>query len=151
MGVYPENLNSRVFSSIAPTGTFATSTPHLRMIANTGEIVEAAVGWNRGIRPGPDPDCGHRIHGATPTLVPLDGPMVDNEWTTQLNYLANRDGHIAVAFEYGQWVTAPVRQGLNTVFVRVIGSGNTLRISSLAPGLEVCVGSGPVGVAYHDN
>jgi hypothetical protein len=41
--------------------------------------------------------------------------------------------------------------GLNTVFVRLVGSGSALRIVSRTPGLDVCVGSGPVGVASYDN
>jgi hypothetical protein len=77
--------------------------------------------------------------------------MLEHEWTAQLNYLANRDGRIAIAFEHGETVEAPVRQGLNTVFVRLVGSGSALRIVSRTPGLDVCVGSGPVGVASYDN
>ncbi|WP_378737468.1 hypothetical protein [Nocardia brasiliensis] len=148
---YPQNLASRVLSPIAAPGTFADSTPHLRMITDTGAIVEAQVWWNRRIIPAPDPHCGYRIHGGDPVPIDLDGPMFEHEWTAQLNYLANRDGQLAVAFEHGKTVTAPVRQGLNTVFVRLVGSGSTLRIASRTEGLVVCVGSGPVGVASYDN
>lgn len=148
---YPQNSTSRVLSPVAPPGTFADSTPHLRMITDTGEIVEAKVWWNRRINPGPEPDCGYRFHGGEPVRLILDGPMLEHEWTAQLNYLANRDGRIAIAFEHGETVEAPVRQGLNTVFVRLVGSGSALRIVSRTPGLDVCVGSGPVGVASYDN
>ncbi|WP_406273444.1 hypothetical protein [Nocardia sp. NBC_00881] len=148
---YPQNLTSRVLAPIAAPGTFADSTPHLRMITDTGEIVDAAVWWNRSIRAGPEPDCGYRIHGAEPVYLPLDGPMLEHEWTVQLNYLANRDGQITVAFEHGAAVAAPVRKGLNTVFVRVAGDGSALRINSRTTGLDLCVGVGPVGVASYDN
>ncbi|WP_228001195.1 hypothetical protein [Nocardia australiensis] len=148
---YPQNLTSRVLAPITPRGTFADSTPHLRMITDTGEIVEAAVWWNRSIRPGPDPDCGYRIDRAQPIDVPLDGPMLEHEWTAQLNYLASRDGEITVSFEHGEPVVAPVQQGLNTVFVRVVGSGSALRIGAHTPGLDICLGVGPVGVASYDN
>lgn len=148
---YPQNLASQVFSPITAPGTFADSTPHLRMITDTGAIVEAQVWWNRRIIPAPDPHCGYRIHGGDPVPIDLDGPMFEHEWTAQLNYLANRDGQLAVAFEHGKTVAAPVRQGLNTVFVRLVGSGSALRISSRTEGLVVCIGSGPVGVASYDN
>ncbi|MEU4343731.1 hypothetical protein AB0H00_21085 [Nocardia sp. NPDC023852] len=148
---YPQNLTSRVLASVAAPGTFADSTPRLRMITDTGEIVDAAVWWNRSIRAGPEPDCGYRIHGAEPVYLSLDGPMLEHEWTVQLNYLANRDGQITVAFEHGAAVTAPVRKGLNTVFVRVAGDGSALRINSRTTGLDLCVGVGPVGVASYDN
>jgi hypothetical protein len=148
---YPQNLTSRTLTPIAPPGTFADSTPHLRMITDTGEIVEAAVWWNRSIRQGPEPDCGYRIHGGEPVELRLDGPMLEHEWTVQLNYLASRDGRIFVAFEHGAAVTASVRKGLNTVYVRAVGSGSAIRIASHTTGLDMCVGVGPVGVASYDN
>ncbi|MGO4614605.1 hypothetical protein AB4305_06085 [Nocardia sp. 2YAB30] len=148
---YPQNLTSRVLAPIAAPGVFADSTPRLRMITDTGEIVDAAVWWNRSIRPGPEPDCGYRIHNAEPVHLPLDGPTLEHEWTAQLNYLANRDGQITVAFEHGAAVAAPVRKGLNTVFVRIVGDGSALRITSRTSGLDLCVGVGPVGVASYDN
>ncbi|MEV6278662.1 hypothetical protein [Nocardia sp. NPDC051832] len=149
--VYPQNLASQALAAIAPAGTFAESTPHLRMITDSGSIVDAAVWWNRSILPGPEPNCGYRIHGALPVSLPLDGPMLEHEWTAQLNYLANRDGWITLAFEHGKPVSAPVRQGLNTVFVRAVGSGRELRITTGAPDLTLCVGVGPIGVASYDN
>jgi hypothetical protein len=121
------------------------------MITDNGEIVEAAVWWNRIILPGPEPGCGYRIEGTTPARLLLDGPMLANKWTAQLNYLASRDGRITVALEQGEAVTAPVRKGPNTVFVRLIGSGSALRITTATPGLNLCVGVGPVGVASYDN
>ncbi|MGK8490489.1 hypothetical protein [Nocardia asiatica] len=148
---YPQNLTRNVLAPVAAPGTFADSTPHLRMITDQGEIVEAAVWWNRIILPGPEPGCGHRIRGAVAARLPLDGPMIANKWTAQLNYLASRDGRISVALEQGQAVSAPVRKGPNTVFVRVVGSGSALRVVPETPGLDLCVGVGPVGVASYDN
>ncbi|MFE9322847.1 hypothetical protein ACIHDR_22595 [Nocardia sp. NPDC052278] len=148
---YPQNLTSRVLAPLAKPTTFADSTPRLRMITDSGEIVEAAVWWNRSILPGPEDGCGYRIRGPQPSDIALDGPMLEHEWTVQLNYLANEDGRITVSFEHGEPVGAPVRKGLNTVYVRVVGSGSMLRISPRTPGLDVCLGVGPVGVASYDN
>ncbi|WP_280468280.1 hypothetical protein [Nocardia cyriacigeorgica] len=148
---YPQNLASRVLSPIAGQGAFADSTPRLRMITDTGDIVDAQVWWNRSIRPGPQPGCGYRVQGEHPVRLLLDGPMLAHEWTVQLNYLAGRDGRITLAFEHGDAVTVPVRKGLHTVFVRVVGSGSALRIATETQGLDMCVGSGPVGVASYDN
>lgn len=148
---YPQNLTSSVLAPVAAPGTFAVSTPHLRMITDDGAIVDAAVWWNRSILPGPEPGCGYRVDGARSTLLRLDGPMLANKWTAQLNYVASRDGRVSVAMEHGEAVSAPVRKGLNTVFVRLVGSGSALRISADTPGLDLCVGVGPVGVASYDN
>ncbi|MBO0855362.1 MAG: hypothetical protein J2P18_16545 [Nocardia sp.] len=145
--VHPGNLISSVLAPIAPPGAFATSTPRLRMITDDGRIVDASVWWNRRILAGPEPGCGYRIDGARVVALWLDGPMLAHGWTAQLNYFADRDGRITVSMEHGDAVTVPVRGGANTVFVHLVGSGQVLRIGSHTPGLNLCVGVGPVGVA----
>ncbi|MCX0272059.1 hypothetical protein NLM24_15355 [Nocardia zapadnayensis] len=146
---YPENEASRVLSSIAPPGAFAAATDRLRMITDSGEFADARVWWNRGIPPGPEPGCGYRIGGDLPVRVPLDGPMIAHEWTAQLNYFADRDATLTVGLERGDRVEAPVRAGLNTVYVRIVGSGSALIIRNGTPGSVVCLGTGPVGVASY--
>lgn len=147
---YPENEAGRVLSSIAPPGAFAAATDHLRMITDSGELADARVWWNRGIRPGPEPGCGYRMTGADLSVrVPLDGPMLAHEWTAQLNYFADRDATLTVGLERGDRVEAPVRAGLNTVYVRIVGSGSALIIRNMTPGTVVCLGTGPVGVASY--
>lgn len=148
---YPQNLVSRVLAPVAPPGTFAESTPELRMITDSGHIVDAQVWWNRAIRPGPEPTCGYRVDSELPTRLDLDGPMLAHEWTAQLNYAASRDGHITVGFVQGEPVTVPVHEGVNTVYVRLAGSGSALQVRSQTPGMNVCIGTGPVGVASYDN
>ncbi|MEU4315829.1 hypothetical protein [Nocardia sp. NPDC024068] len=147
---YPDNEASRVLSPVTPPGAFAEATGHLRMITDTGEFAEARVWWNRGIEPGPDPGCGYRIAGGAPVRLALDGPMIAHEWTAQLNYFADRDGEIAVGFDSGHKAAVPLRAGLNTVYVRIAGSGSALLVQSRTPGLQVCIGTGPVGVASHE-
>ncbi|MFF0499233.1 hypothetical protein ACFYU5_22715 [Nocardia aobensis] len=144
---YPQNLVAQVLGPIAPDGAFGTSTPHLRMITDDGKLVDASVWWNRRILAGPEPGCGYRIDGSDPVALWLDGPMIEHGWTAQINYFANRDGRLTVAMEHGETVVAPVRAGVHTVFVHVVGSGEVLRIGSRTSGLDVCVGVGPVGVA----
>ncbi|MGW0181006.1 hypothetical protein [Nocardia sp. NPDC003345] len=147
---YPDNEASRVLSPVAPPGAFAEATGELRMITDTGEFAPARVWWNRGILPGPDPGCGYRITGGTPVRLALDGPMIAHEWTVQLNYFADRDGEVAVGFDSGRKAAVPVRAGLNTVYARIVGSGSALLVQSRTPGLQACIGTGPVGVASHD-
>lgn len=66
-----------------------------------------------------------------------------------MNYNAERDGRIAVSFEGETETIADVRAGLNTVYVRLLGGGDTLRIRSLDERQSLCIGAGPVGVAAH--
>ncbi|TDP27892.1 hypothetical protein [Nocardia ignorata] len=142
---FPQNMTDHVLAPIATSTTFAAATPRLRMITDTGEIVDAHVWWNRAITPGPEPQCGHRVREST--SIPLDGPMQIRDWTAQINYLADRDGRIAVSFEGDTETVAEVRQGLNTVYVRLLGGGDALRVRPLEPEQSLCVGVGPVGVA----
>ncbi|WP_337588422.1 hypothetical protein [Nocardia nova] len=144
---HPQNLISQVLGPIAPPGAFGVATPELRMFTDEGKLVDATVWWNRRILAGPEPGCGYRIDGTEPVALWLDGPMIEHGWTAQINYFANRDGRITVALEHGDPVVAPVRAGVHTVFVHVVGSGEVLRIGSRTSGLDVCVGVGPVGVA----
>nr|WP_228537870.1 hypothetical protein [Nocardia sp. XZ_19_231] len=146
---FPENMTDRVFAPIATPTTFALSTPRLRMITDEGDIVDAQVWWNRAIVTGPEPRCGHRVRGTAAANLPLDGPMQIRDWTAQLNYNADRDGRIALSFEGETETIADVRAGLNTVYVRLLGGGDTLRIRSLDERQSLCVGAGPVGVAAY--
>ncbi|MGW5456820.1 hypothetical protein [Nocardia sp. NPDC003979] len=142
---FPQNMTDHVLAPIATSTTFAAATPRLRMITDTGEIVDAHVWWNRAITPGPEPQCGHRVRGST--SIPLDGPMQIRDWTAQINYFADRDGRIAVSFDGDTETVADVRKGLNTVYVRLLGGGDALRIRPLELEQSLCIGVGPVGVA----
>ncbi|MGW6729712.1 hypothetical protein ACWF9G_27750 [Nocardia sp. NPDC055029] len=147
---FPQNMTDQVFASLAGPGTFARSTPHLRMFTDDGDLVDAQVWWNRSIVSAPEPGCGYRVAGGAAVRLPLDGPMQIREWTAQLNYLADQDGSIAVSFEGGAETVAEVRAGLHPVYLRMLGGGSALRVRALTPGAELCFGAGPVGVVAHD-
>ncbi|GEM34350.1 hypothetical protein NN3_53570 [Nocardia neocaledoniensis NBRC 108232] len=146
---FPQNMTDHVFAPLAGPGTFARSTSHLRMFTDDGELVDAQVWWNRSTVPGPEPGCGYRVPGGSAVRLPLDGPMQTREWTAQLNYLSDRDGTIAVSFEGGAETVAEVRAGLHPVYLRMLGGGSALRVRVLTPGIELCLGTGPVGVVAH--
>ena len=46
----------------------------------------------------------------------------------------------------GESAEVPVRRGSNTVYVRLQGAGHVLEISGATADMELCVGSGVVGV-----
>ncbi|WP_280298596.1 hypothetical protein [Nocardia neocaledoniensis] len=146
---FPQNMTDHVFAPLAGPGTFARSTSHLRMFTDDGELVDAQVWWNRSTVPGPEPGCGYRVPGGSAVRLPLDGPMQTREWTAQLNYLSDRDGTIAVSFEGGAETVAEVRAGLHPVYLRMLGGGSALRVRVLTPDIELCLGTGPVGVVAH--
>ncbi|MGZ4616138.1 MAG: hypothetical protein ACXV4A_11295 [Actinomycetes bacterium] len=142
----PNNLAAQVFSPLRDRPRFSRVTPVLRLIDDSGHVVDARVEPGRTIRQGPVPRCGFRVTGRDATVLPLDGPLFDWEWTVQLNYLSDRDGSLAVAIGSGRPVRTPVVRGLHQVFIRASGGGTALRVTSRTPGLTACIGSGPVGL-----
>ncbi|QNG20882.1 hypothetical protein G4H71_09325 [Rhodococcus triatomae] len=142
---YPHNKLSTMLAPFRERGEFADSTTELRLLDGEGHLVDAEVLWTRGIEEGTAPGCGHRIEGSEWTTVPLNGPLVGWEWVAQLNYLVGDDGEIEVSLAEGDPVRVPVTAGLGTVYVKLIGGGDSLRIRPVTPGLTLCLASGPVG------
>ncbi len=77
--------------------------------------------------------------------MPLDGPLLPSEWTTELNYLANTDGSMTLALNEGPETRVPVHPGLNRVYVRLSGAGDAITVRAQTAALSVCLASGPVG------
>ncbi|WP_082684060.1 MULTISPECIES: hypothetical protein [unclassified Mycobacterium] len=143
--VGPENRASHMFALLPHRPEFATATPELRMLDNTGRVVDGKVTWVRSIAPGPAPGCGYLVQPDAPVRMPLDGPLLPADWTAEINYLANSDGSMMMSLSEGQEVKVPVRPGLNRVFVRLPGAGDAIEVRANTAALSVCIASGPVG------
>lgn len=142
---YPENLASHMFALAAPRPEFASATTDLRMFDRAGKLVDAKVTWVRTITEGPAPQCGFLVQPDEPVVMPLDGPLLPADWTTEINYLANSDGSLTMALAEGPEVKVPVRPGLNRVFVRLPGAGQSITVRANTAALSVCISPGPVG------
>lgn len=141
----PENLASHMFALASPRPEFASATTDLRMFDRTGTLVPAKVTWVRTIVEGPAPKCGFLVQPDEPAVMPLDGPLLPADWTAEINYLANSDGSLTMALAEGPEVKVPVRPGLNRVFVRLPGAGQSISVSANTAALSVCISPGPVG------
>ncbi|OCB13219.1 hypothetical protein A5717_15035 [Mycolicibacterium porcinum] len=141
----PENLASHMFALASPRPEFASATTDLRMFDRTGKLVDAKVTWVRTIVEGPAPKCGFLVQPDEPVVMPLDGPLLPADWTTEINYLANSDGSLTMALAEGPEVKVPVRPGLNRVFVRLPGAGQSISVQANTAALSVCISPGPVG------
>ncbi|MBB3038706.1 hypothetical protein [Hoyosella altamirensis] len=150
---FPQNMASRVLAPLDDRVQFGPVVSELRMVDDRGRLVAAEVWWNRAIPQGPDPECGYRISPAAPVAVPLGGGMFEHGWTAQLNYFSNAPGELTVAFDSiageRSAVSVPIEEGLNTAYVRLVGGAESLLFTTPTPGIEICLGSGPVGVAAH--
>ena len=143
--VGPQNLASHMFALITDRPDFARYTDRLRMLDNTGRIVDAKVTWTRRIMPGPQPQCGYFTQPDTPVRMPLDGPLLPAEWTAEINYLANTEGTMLVSLPVGPETRVAVKPGLNRVFVRLSGAGDVITVKAATAAMALCVASGPVG------
>lgn len=141
--VRPENLLSHMFALVRPRPEIGSTTTQLRMLDRYGHLLDAQVTWVRALTEGPVPGCGYLVQ-STQTL-PLTGPLLPADWIVELNYLANTEGAVWASFTNGPSVKVPVRPGLNRVFIRLPGSGNSLTLQPITQALSLCVAVGPVG------
>lgn len=143
--VWPENLASHLFALLPERPEFASATTDLQVLDNTGELVAAQVTWVRAIVPGPMPRCGYFAQPDVPAQLMLDGPLLPEDWTVEINYLANVDGSMTLSLTEGPETKMPVRPGLNRVYVRLPGAGDAITARAETASLSVCIASGPVG------
>ncbi|ORB32090.1 hypothetical protein [Mycolicibacterium parafortuitum] len=148
---WPENLTSHMFALLRDRPEFSSATTELRMLDSAGRLTDAQVTWVRSIRPGPDERCGYLVQPDFPVRMPLDGPLLPADWTAEINYLGNSEGSITLSLSEGDEVKVPVHPGLNRVFVRLPGAGDTITVSANTAALSVCVAAGPVGFVAPKN
>ena len=141
----PENLASHMFALLPQRPEFSATTTDLRVLDSTGNLREALVTWVRSIAPGPIPDCGYLVQTDADVTMPLDGPLLPADWTAEINYLANSEGSLTMSLAEGAPVKVPTHPGLNRVFVRLSGAGDSITVSANTAALSVCIASGPVG------
>ncbi|MFA4084755.1 hypothetical protein ONA92_23950 [Mycobacteroides salmoniphilum] len=141
--VRPENLLSHMFALVRPRPEIGSTTTQLRMLDRYGHLLDAQVTWVRALTEGPVPGCGYLVQSMQ--TMPLSGPLLPADWIVELNYLANTEGAVWASFTNGPRVKVPVRPGLNRVFIRLPGSGNSLTLQPITQSLSLCVAVGPVG------
>ena len=134
-----------MFALLPDRPEFAGATSELRMLDVSGRVVDAKVTWVRSIVPGPEAQCGYLVQPDFPVSMRLDGPLLPADWTAEVNYLANSDGSITMSLSDGTETKVPVKPGLNRVFVRLSGAGDTIKVRANTAALSVCLASGPVG------
>ena len=143
--VGPQSLASHLFALITNRPDFAGATDRLRVLNSAGEVVGADVTWVRTITPGPRPQCGYFVAADEPVRMELDGPLLPAEWTAEMNYLANTDGSVVFSLPVGPETRVAVKPGLNRVYVRLSGAGESITARAATAALTVCLAAGPVG------
>ncbi|MBB4137784.1 hypothetical protein [Gordonia humi] len=140
---YPNNQISRIFARLPERPDFGSHTDDLVVLDPNGKAVPGAVTRDRTISESAG-SC--RRPGITGTQrLPLDGPLIEIQWTVQLSYCADRDGEIELRLEGGAPLRVPVTSGLHFVYAQLIGHGDALQIRPVTPGLRLHTGEGRVG------
>ena len=102
----------------------------------------------RGVanQPGPDRNCGYRIHDSTVT-VPLRSAALAGTWVLRMGYLS--DGEADLQLTAGDTTqTVPVTKGLNSAYLLVPGGIGSIVIRSTNPEVHVCTDEITVGFPY---
>lgn len=143
---YPGNLVSRVFSPLDDRPPVRAWTDDLRVLDDEGDLRPARVEPGVSVIEGAVPGCGWSIAAGDGTAVDFSEDIIGWEWTAEVRYVADRDGTVVVELPLrGVPVRAPVQQGSNTLYLRLIGGGDALRITTVTTGLELCVNGGAMG------
>lgn len=143
----PYHLASWVFAPLADRPPIGSSTSRLLLLDDRGRLVPGVV-QGRTARNGPDGGCGWRLSSAEPTVIPLDGPLYEWDWTLRVGYLASRPATGTVRVGFGRTYEVPYRPGLNELFVNANGGGQDVSLRLDDPAGEVCVGDVTVGLAH---
>ncbi|GAA1898252.1 hypothetical protein [Williamsia serinedens] len=143
---YPDNQISRVFAGLEHRPRFGDWTDRLLVLDPGGRRADGAVTRARAFAAGSGTCARPEVTG--PTAIPLDGPLIRWRWTVAVGYCATGDGRIEVRIGDSAPVTVPVRSGLHPLYVQARGSGDTVSVRPLTPGLGVHFSAGQVGEVY---
>ncbi|WP_309650629.1 hypothetical protein [Nocardioides sp.] len=133
----PDNTVRTLAMLASPLASFPSSSPRLAMAADDGTLRQVLIRLGVRSRPGPEADCGWRID-EDGLDVPLAGRAFEWQWWIRIGYLSSTDSPVVVSA--GDTVLeTEVVAGLNTLYARVDGSFDDIRIDGLAPGATMCV------------
>ncbi len=143
---YPDNQISRVFAGLDDRPRFGDWTDRLVVLDPQGRRTDGAVTRARAFAAGSGTCARPEVTG--PTAIPLDGPLIRWRWTVAVGYCSTTDGRMEVRIGDSAPVIVPVRSGLHPLYVQARGSGDTLSVRPLTPGLGVHFSAGQVGEVY---
>lgn len=147
--VGPAHQLSGLLAGVPGTPEFGAWTRDPLLVDAGGGLHPAEVAWGRTTVEGPERGCGWRLPPGG-VRIPLDGPLMERDWVLRLNTFAGAPATVSVQLDSGAAVDVPLRPGLDSVFVRLVGGGEGVTVGAAtgadAAPADVCLGSGPVGV-----
>jgi hypothetical protein len=139
----PDNSVRRVTVLISDQVSFPNVSPSLVVVGNDGRLETANIGPGVDSRRGPVPSCGWLV-GSTGATIPLRGRAFEWVWWLRIGYLSSQSSPVTVSAGDTRTTTV-VQQGSNSLYVKVSGTFDDVRIDGLDPGTSVCVDTIEVG------
>jgi hypothetical protein len=140
----PLNRTERLLPLLVDNVHFPSSTSSLVVLDESGTPFLAEVEDTVESRTGPVPGCGWQLPGGGTRTIPLDADVFDFGWWLQVDYLASADDVMMVrAGESEEEVQ--VSRGLNSAFVHVDSSFDSVELSGTRPDTTICVDTVVVG------
>jgi hypothetical protein len=133
---YPENSYSHIFRNIrAQTSYPDHSVDHLFVLDDQGRLTEALIPPTRTMVGGAG--CGY-VLGASPTDIPLDGPVVGGGWWIRMEYGAPHAFRVRIGLgETTRTMNLPA--GDHAAYFKADGSYNSVVVQNSRRGSDACV------------
>ncbi|KRF17350.1 hypothetical protein ASG90_08645 [Nocardioides sp. Soil797] len=141
---FPYNSTRRFLPLISDEFRFPDATGQLVVLDDGGHLRKALIRTGVTSLPGPTGGCGWLVEGPATAAVPLSNPTVDYEWWLRISYVGSRASDVTVAAGEST-VHGTVHSGLGSLYVKVRGSLDEIRISGLDDGDALCVDKIEVG------
>ncbi|WP_457205837.1 hypothetical protein [Nocardioides sp. P5_C9_2] len=139
----PDNALSKMTPLLHGTVDFPRASSRLGVVAEDGTVRAATIGSGVRSEEGPARGCGWKV-GAAGRSIPLTGRAFAWDWWVRLGYLYSDESPVTVSAG-GDEVETTLLPGLNSLYVRLSGSFDEIRIDGLAPGSTLCVDTVEVG------
>lgn len=139
----PDNSVRRLVSLVSDRAAFPDASPRLTVVGADGGLRQAAIKPGVVSKRGPVADCGWPVSSAGRT-IPLTGKAFEWVWWLRIGYLANQESPVRVSAGSDE-ITTTVEPGVNSLYVKLAGTFDSVRIDGLDPGARLCVDTIEVG------
>lgn len=139
----PDNSLSNLVPLVSDRASFPDTTSQLMVVAPDGGLRQALIKPGVLSRPGPRADCGWRVT-ASGLDIPLDGRAFEWRWWVRIGYLSSRSSPVRITAGDAQ-VDTQVESGVRSLYARVSGTFDSIRVDGLDPGTTLCIDTIEVG------
>jgi hypothetical protein len=139
----PRNKTTLLAPLVSDRVSFPDSSSDLGVVAPDGTLARAQIQVAVLSEPGRKEDCGWLVQERGRS-IPLGGEAFDWTWWVRIGYLAS-EGSPVVVTAGEDAVETVVQPGLNSLYVKVDGSFDSVRIDGLTGDAKMCVDMIEVG------